>query len=128
MGDRLIRVVKNYEAKLRMGVNGPLTEREVQARVTRYGIAAAMEDSVLDQVRQVLCSHGVPTITFPFYHAFSRELGRLTRQELSVESQEREMMVMATKWVMRGLSRPALLDVALIVFNLTPPHSPEGMS
>jgi len=69
----------------------------------------------------VLCLHGVHTINFPAYHAFSRELGKLTRAETSLETQQREMMWKVDKWVMRGLSREVLLDIATNVFNLPPP-------
>ena len=125
MSDRLIRVVANYEARLRTGANGRLSERDIRRRVANYGVAAAIADVELDQVRQVLCSHGIATISFPFYHAFSRELSKLTRQDISRERMQHEMVVLAAKWVRRGLSQRALLDIALTVYNL-PTLQPPG--
>ena len=126
MSDRLFRVIGNYEAKLRLGANGRLTEDEIQQRVYRYTIAAVDEDCVLQQVRQVLCSHGVATVHFPYYHAFSRELGKLNRTELSAESRRREFVVLVAKWVMRGLVQAVLFDIGSSIFDLVSPTPPGG--
>jgi hypothetical protein len=118
---RLDRIVDNYEVKLRLGAAGRLSEREIRARVERFSIFAAREDVVLNQTRQVLCSHGVATMMFPAYHAFSRELGKLTREAISVETLQRAMMAAAEKWTMRGLRREALLDIAINIYHVYPP-------
>jgi hypothetical protein len=125
MMSRLDRVIDNYEVKLRLGVAGRLTEPEIKARVQRFSSTAAREDMVLNQTRQVLCSHGVATILFVAYHAFTRELGKLTREEISVETLQREMMVAAEKWILRGLRREVLLDIAINVYNVYPPPAPS---
>jgi hypothetical protein len=121
---RLDRIVDNYEVKLRLGAVGRLTEQQINDRVSRFSTAAAHEDMVLNQTRQVLCTHGVVTMFFPAYHAFSRELGKFSRQEISLETLQREMMIAVTKWTMRGLRREVLLDIALNVYNLLPPPDP----
>jgi hypothetical protein len=118
---RLFRVIDNYEVKLRLGAGGRLSEAEISRRVGRYSVAAAQEDMALNMTRQVLCSHGVVTIMFAAYHAFSRELGKLTRQEISMNTLQREMMAAAEKWTMRGLRREVLLDIAVNVYNVYPP-------
>jgi hypothetical protein len=125
MNNRLMKIVRNYEVKTRLGANGRLSEHEIRGRVSRFGIAAAHEDYVLNQVRQVLFGHGVSTITFAYYHAFSRELGKLCRQDLPPESRQEELAVITAKWMTRGLSQPVLLDIALNVFNLQLPSPPE---
>jgi hypothetical protein len=125
MNNRLMKIVRNYEVKTRLGANGRLSEHEIRGRVSRFGIAAAHEDYVLNQVRQVLFGHGVSTITFAYYHAFSRELGKLTRMELSPDSRECEYAIKLAKWVARGLLQPVLLDIGKNVFNLQMPSPPE---
>ena len=69
----------------------------------------------------VLCGAGVPTITFPMYHAFSRHVGRLSRQEISTESLQEAVASAATKWEMRGLLRPVLAAIAADVYNIPVP-------
>lgn len=125
MSDRLNRVIGNYEVKLRLGANGRLSEREIRTRVARYTVAALDEERVLQAVRQVLCSNGVVTWSFPFYHAFSRELGKLKRAEMSPERLQEEFIVKVAKWVSRGLHQPVLLEIGLSVFDLMPPSAPQ---
>lgn len=115
---RLDRIVENYEVKLRLGAAGRLTEREIKARVERFSISAAQQDAVLNQTREVLCLHGVHTIYFLAYHAFSRELYKLTREDITLETLQREMMWRVDKWVLRGLRREVLHDIAVNVFNI----------
>lgn len=124
MSQRLSRVVGNYETMLRLGVNGPLTKTQLEKRVARYGMAAANQEWLLNSVRQVLCSAGVPPMLFAAYHAFSREVDKLSRQVTSAESKAATMVAIADKWTIRGLSRPVLLDIAATVFNLSPPGAP----
>jgi hypothetical protein len=126
MSDRLTKVIGNYEVKLRLGANGRLSEGEIRQRVVRYGIAAAQEDGVLSQVRQVLCSAGVVTMMFPYYHAFSRELGKITRQESSAERIQEEFAVTVAKWTARGLLQAVLRDIGATVFNLSMPTPPDN--
>ena len=118
---RLDRIVDNYEVKLRLGAGGRLSEREIADRVQRFSGTAAREDMVLNQTRQVLCLHGVHTINFVAYHAFTRELGKLTREEISVDTLQREMMVAVEKWTIRGLRREVLLDIAINIYHVYPP-------
>ncbi len=124
MSERLDRVVENFELRLRQGADGPLGEGEIKDRVARYAHAAASQDMQLVAVRQVLCSAGVRTILFPAYHAFSRELDRLTRQEISMDSMVREMVAKAEKWRMRGLERHVLVAIAANVYNIPLPEPP----
>jgi hypothetical protein len=125
MRDRLLRVVGNYETTLRLSAAGRIPESEIQERVAHYSVAAVSADIVLDQVRQVLCSHGIVPMMFPAYHAYSRELGKLTRQELSEESLRFEYAITMSKWVARGLVQSVLKDIGCSVFNLVMPEPPS---
>ena len=119
-----LRAVDNYEVKLRLGANGRLTEREIRQRVDRYCVAAVEEERVKTMVRQMLCSRGVAVMMFPYYHAFARELGKLSRQEGSLAAQRERLAVLAAKWVARGLDQAALLEIAATIFNLVLPDPP----
>jgi hypothetical protein len=125
MSGRLMRVIGNYETKLRLGARGRLSEEQIAERVGRFGIAAAREDNTLEQVRQVLCSHGVDTIWFVYYHAYSRELAKLSRRDLSIFNRDSELTFIVAKWALRGLVREVLLVIANQVFNLDLPTPPS---
>jgi hypothetical protein len=126
MTERLFRAIDNYELSLRQGAAGRLRESAIRERVERYSIAAARQDLLLDQVRQVLCSAGVATIMFPMYHAFSRHLDKLSRQDISHETLQRAVMASVTTWEMRGLKRPVLLAIASDVYNIPAPEPSTG--
>jgi hypothetical protein len=125
MSDRWHRIVENYEMHLRTSEAGHLTESEIQRRVAHYGSSAVIDDGLLNQVRQVLCSAGVATMLFPYYHSFSRELGKLTREETSLHRLQTEVSWRVTKWVTRGLDRSVLVAIACSVFNIPLDSSPD---
>jgi hypothetical protein len=76
------------------------------------------------QVKQVLDGLGLPTVQYPFYLAFGRELFRLGRQGVSGESVAIEAQVLLDKWVARGLVQSALEKVRKDVFNIVAPVAP----
>lgn len=73
------------------------------------------------QVKQVLDTEGVPTINYPGYLAYGRELWRLTRKEISGTSMQLEALVLLNKWVARGLTQSVLEAIRLQVFNVSAP-------
>jgi hypothetical protein len=123
---RLDRIVENYELRLRQGAAGRLRESVIRERVERYSIAAARQDLQIQQVRQVLCGAGVTTIMFPMYHAFSRHLDKLSRQDITDKTRQGAMMASVTTWEMRGLLRPVLVAIAADVYNIPLPEPVEG--
>jgi hypothetical protein len=116
-----MRRVENYEVKLRLGANGPVTESQIRDRVTRYCAVVTGQSWLVEVVKQTLCSAGVVPMMFMSYHNFSRELDKLARQDYSTEAKQVMMVALADKWTMRGMSRPVLLQIAENVFNIKPP-------
>ena len=77
------------------------------------------------QVKQVCDGAGVPTIQYPFYLNFGREIWALTRKEVSGESLgAQEAAVLIAKWVARGLTQPVLQAIRSEVFNVGAPIAP----
>jgi hypothetical protein len=76
------------------------------------------------QVKQVCDGAGVPTIQYPFYLNFGRELWALSRKEVSGESFAQEAAVLIAKWVARGLQEPLLQAIRTDVFNVSAPITP----
>ena len=85
-----------------------------------YPMIAAMEL----QVKQVCDGAGVPTIQYPFYLNFGREIWALTRKEVSGESLAQEAAVLIAKWVARGLTQAVLQAIRTDVFNVAAPIAP----
>ncbi len=76
------------------------------------------------QVKQVCDGVGVPTIQYPFYLCFGRELWALSRKEISGETLAQEAATLIAKWVARGLQQPLLEDIRTQVFNVGAPVAP----
>jgi hypothetical protein len=76
------------------------------------------------QVKQVCDGSGMPTIQYPFYLNFGREIWSLTRKEVSGESLAQEAAVLIAKWVARGLTQAVLQAVHSEVFNVGAPIAP----
>jgi phage gpG-like protein len=76
------------------------------------------------QVKQTIDASGVPTIQYPFYLCFGREMWSKLRKEMSGESLAQEAAVLIAKWVARGLSQPVLQAIRSEVFNVPAPIAP----
>ncbi len=85
-----------------------------------YPMIAAMEL----QVKQVCDGAGVPTIAYPFYLCFGREVWALSRKDISGESLALEAATLIAKWVARGLTQSVLQAIRTDVFNVAAPIAP----
>ena len=82
-----------------------------------YPMIAAMEL----QVKQVCDGSGVPTIQYPFYLCFGREMWALSRKDISGESLAIEAAILIDKWTARGLTEAVLQAIRTDVFNVAAP-------
>ncbi len=85
-----------------------------------YPLITAMEL----QVKQVCDSAGAPTIQYPFYLNFGREMWALSRKEISGESLALEAATLIAKWTARGLTQSLLQSIRTDVFNVGAPVAP----
>ncbi len=85
-----------------------------------YPMIAAMEL----QVKQVCDGAGVPTIQYPFYLCFGREMWALSRKDISGESLAIEAATLIAKWKARGLTEAVLQAIRTDVFNVAAPIAP----
>jgi hypothetical protein len=85
-----------------------------------FPMITAMES----QVKQTCDAAGVPTIQYPFYLCFGREIWALTRREISGESMAQEAATLIAKWVARGLTQAVLQSIRTDVFNVSAPSAP----
>jgi hypothetical protein len=76
------------------------------------------------QVKQECDSAGVPTIDYPFYLCFGREMHKKQRQEISGESMSLWAAMCIVKWHSRGLTEAVLQAIRTNVFNVVAPVAP----
>ena len=125
MEDRITKAVVNYEMRLRLGSCGPMTERQVQRSAANYGRVYGQMELAVAQGREVLCTAGISTVWFPSYHAFTREIFKLTRRELSESALSAAYALAAEKWRVRGLDVAVLKQIGVDVFNLPWPATAD---
>ena len=104
-------------------VNAILVEKRpkmLEHATTAIVSLAAMEQ----QVKQTCDASGVPTIQYPFYLCYGRELWSRIRNGMEGESLAIEAAVLLGKWVARGLTQSVLQDIRTDVFNVSAPVAP----
>jgi len=115
------RRIENWVAK----VTPERTSGTVAARIATMGpnFAAAANEllQMEQQVRQVLNGAGVPTIQYPFYLNFGRELWSRIRRGMAGESLALEAATLITKWTSQGLTQAVLQAIRTDVFNVSAP-------
>lgn len=83
---------------------------------------ASIADSIVPievAIQTLLNANAVPTIQYPFYLCFGRELWALGHN--GIEGAAADLMAQSShdKWVARGLATARLIEIADSVFNLT---------
>jgi len=116
--------LNNWDEKYNLErVNAVLTEKRptmLQNMAAVVPLLAAMEQ----QVKQVCDGAGVPTIQYPFYLCFGREVWALGRRDISGESLALEAATLIAKWKARGLVEALLQAIRTDVFNVAAPIAP----
>lgn len=91
---------------------------------TNAGVVFTDIISMEVQVRTVLNTGGVPTIQYPFYLCFGREMWALIRRGIAGESLAIEAATLIAKWVAQGLTQSVLQAIRTDVFNVAAPVAP----
>jgi hypothetical protein len=113
--------IDNWNTKYNLErVNAILTEKR-PTMLQNVGSVTPLITAMELQVKQVCDGAGVPTIQYPFYLCFGREMWALTRKDISGESLALEAAVLITKWTARGLTAAVLQAIRTDVFNVAAP-------
>jgi len=119
-----VKRLENWNEKYNLErVNAILVEKrpKMLEHITSAIVSlAAMEQ----QVKQTCAASGVPTIQYPFYLCFGREMWSKLKKDMSGESLAQEAAVLIAKWVGRGLTQPVLQAIRSEVFNVPAPIAP----
>jgi hypothetical protein len=74
---------------------------------------------IMQQTQALLNSAGVPTITYPYYLAFAREIWALTAKGITGATLEDMAQSLHDKWEAYGLATARLIEIADSVFSVT---------
>ena len=113
--------IDNWNTKYNLErVNAILTEKRPTMLQNMSAVVPLMTAMEL-QVKQVCDGSAVPTIQYPFYLCFGREMWALSRKDISGESLAIEAATLIAKWVARGLTLAVLQAIRTDVFNVAAP-------
>jgi len=116
--------LNNWDTKYNLErVNAILTEKR-PTMLTSMGAVLPLLAAMEQQVKQTCDAAGVPTIQYPFYLCFGREMWALIRKDISGESLAQEAATLIAKWVARGLVQAVLQSIRTDVFNVAAPSAP----
>ena len=116
--------VNNWNQKYNLErVSAILTEKRPKMLQNMSSVVPLITAMEL-QVKQVCDGAGVPTIQYPFYLSFGREMWSLIRSDISGESMALEAATLIAKWVARGLTQSLLESIRTDVFNVAAPVAP----
>ena len=123
MSDILTRVRKFNAKYTAANLTRDLTAKNA-FMLSRFAAQAPLVATMESSVKQVCDGAGVPTIEYPFYLSFGRELYSLTRREISGESAAIEAALLIAKWTARGLTAAVLQGIRTDVFSIGAPLGP----
>lgn len=96
---------------------------KVAARLTgmKTGFAAAINllVPILQQVQALLNAADIPTIRYPFYYAYAREIFHKETQGINGDSLASAAQSLHDKWEANGLATATLIEIADTVFSIT---------
>ena len=116
--------IDNWDEKYNLErVNAILTAKRPKMLQNMSAVVPLMTAMELE-VKQTCDAAGVPTIQYPFYLCFGREMWALTRKDISGASMALEAATLIAKWVARGLGQPTLEAIRSQVFNVPAPVAP----
>jgi hypothetical protein len=118
------RRIENWDAKFDTAAIKATLDKKRPKMLEHVSSVVPMMTAMELQVKQVCDGEGVPTIQYPFYLCFGREIWALTRKDISGESLAQEAATLIAKWVSRGLGQPTLEAIRTDVFNVVAPVAP----
>jgi len=92
-----------------------------ESQTVRFIQAMAQMRITEEATRQVLDLAGVPTLSYPFYYAFVRQVYKLSRREIEGKALCHEVALLIGLWTGRGLSQRVLEIIRDQVFNIGNP-------
>jgi len=116
--------IANWTAKVKPERSSDTVGVRAPSMKVNFNVTANQLITMEQQVRQVLNGAGVPTIRYPFYLCFGREMWALARRSITGESAAIEAALLIAKWVAQGLTTAVLQAIRTDVFNVTAPIAP----
>ena len=108
---------RKYELSLRHGSNSPRADGKTLEQTENFRQGIERMACRTTQMKQLICSRGVPLIQFVAYRAFTQHVDKLTR-EYAGEALRNLALMAISRWLGYGLNRDVLLEICALIFDL----------
>jgi len=111
--------IAQYGAKTAPTTVGLKVAAVLAGMKTGFDVAIGSLVPIEQQIQGLLNAAAIPTIRYPFYYAYGREIWGLRDRGIDGASLALMAQSLHDKWVLRGLATATLIEIADTVFNLT---------
>ncbi len=124
MGKNANERIEKYTQKLDPDITKSRLEVQQTTMVRHFSNKTGLFYDIEVETKQVLDGQNVPTIFYPFYLAFARELLKKRLAGFSGASMAAETQVLLSKWTGRTLVQSVLEAIRDDVFDISAPAGP----
>ena len=108
-----------YDAKTAAPTVGLKIAAQLSGMKTNFDAAITSMVPIMQQIQGILNAAAIPTIRYPFYLAFGRELWKLESKGINGDTLTLMAQSLHDKWEANGLATATLVTIADTVFTIT---------
>jgi hypothetical protein len=108
---------RKYERALSRGRSNPRADGKTREQLENFRQGIERMACRTTQMKQLICSRGVPLIQFVSYRSFTQHVDKITR-EYRGEALRNLALIAIDRWLAYGLNRDVLLEICAQIFNL----------
>ena len=111
--------INQYDAKTAAPTVGLKIAAQLSGMKTNFGAAITAIVPIMQQVQGILNAAAIPTIRYPYYYAFAREIWAAEAKGINGDTLTLMAQSLHDKWEANGLATATLVTIADSVFSIT---------
>jgi len=108
-----------YDAKTAATTVGLKVAAQLSGMKSNFAAAITSLVPIMQQVQGILNAAAVPTIRYPFYYAYAREIWAAENRGINGDALVLMAQSLHDKWEANGLATATLITIADSVFSIT---------
>jgi len=111
--------IGQYDAKTAATTVGLKVAAQLSGMKTNFAAAITSVVPIMQQVQGILNAGAIPTIRYPFYYAYAREIWAAENRGINGDTLVLMAQSLHDKWESNGLATATLVTIADTVFSIT---------
>ena len=108
-----------YDVKTAAPTVGLKVAAQLAGMKTNFAAAITAMVPIMQQIQGILNAAAIPTIRYPFYYAYAREMWALRNRGINGDTLTLMAQSLHDKWEANGLASATLVTIADSVFTIT---------